>query len=117
MGENTHTRLGNQSVNVSFDDQRIIAGLLEIKSKLEDSLRSDPPVFSPIIPEPRVTVNVQVPDLPTPSVNVENQFSPVLFGKIEKLIVAHLILLSVIVTINAALIFYILKKSKNRGDK
>lgn len=118
---NTHSRLGSSNVSVSFDDQRIVNGLMELKEELKNmhSLGVSSAQETPVI---HVAPELKLPEFhfPAPIVNIEPRIDiqPVVslgqnllpIVKAHRFILANLILLGLIATINTSIIVYILTK-------
>jgi len=119
---NTYKKLGLSSVDVSFDDQGIISAISDLKEEFKNMNRTpavSAPESSPVI---HVTPELKLPEFhfPAPIVNVEPKIDiqPVVslgwnlipIIKMHKFILANLILLGLIATINLSLIIYILTK-------
>lgn len=118
---NTFKRLGGQNFSVAFDDQGIISTLLELKEEFKNvnSLGGSSAKETPVI---HVTPELKLPEfhLPAPIVNVEPKIDiqPVIslgqnllpVVKMQKFVLANLILLGLIATINTSIIVYILTK-------
>lgn len=112
MNESKLIHVGISEGHDSFQDDRIVASINELINELKKKELSVSPSFvMPTAPTPNVTINPQeinVSPVITPS---PVQIFPSKLGKIERLLFANLILFSCFVTMNIALICYVLLKS------